>query len=654
MFFAGSRKFIDFTSKKRIKYLAYGTVVWIVVTFSLANYSSWFNDNHRNHRLLRLWKTSEDIHDFVDELEVGWSSPPPQWMDDMCPEVVKHFTRFPSFKKIASSEYEYLPLMPTEDAARSICTIKVTKAIAASINSRLYLHAGSHLGAVVHGQGMPWDDDVDLIMDFRKFHDFFTICKENGVEVHPSGVRLKCVRGFNSLKVWLHTEGMEKLTPPEKEWYSPFLDLFFYTIENDRLWEVYPDGTKHQEHYAVTDYFPTRPYYYGGIYVLGPQIEIVETRYNLDICMMGQFNHRLERLTSDEEIPALDCDQLSKIFPFRATWASSKEIISLSNGPYIAELYPSKAAKMDTIVVPTQSIEERAKWFQMADSMGQQLTDSMENLNQVEVDNSINPLYQCSGPLKVVEFNAERGRWWMEASNLDIVRDADIVILNEMDIGMARSDNQHTTRLMAHYLNMNYAWGLEFVELTPGSEEDLENANDVPDFHGLHGNAFLTKCLISDAQVFRNDVGGYFSSDPTFLNAHGTEKRLGGRMGLFGRIIVDGKETVIGSVHKIENFHKELKEYIGERNAIVAGDQIGHYCKAIGLENMLSTDGEEEKHFTWPASCDSFGRHRGDNMCSNMNMVDDEMATLPCSTNFGFSTKLGDHALISTTLGDNM
>jgi len=325
----------------------------------------------------------------------------------------------------------------------------------------------------------------------------------------------------------------------------------------------------------------------------------------------------------------------------------------LSSGPYVAELYPSKAAQMDTIVVPTSSSEERASWFQMPDSMGQELTDSLENLNQVEVDNSILPLYQCSGPLKVVDLNGERGRWWMEASSLDIVRDADIIILNEMDIGMARSDNQHTTRLMAHYLGMNYAWGLEFVELTPGTDEDRENANGVPDFQGLHGNAFLTKCIISDAQVFRNDVRDYFSSEPQFLNANGTEKRLGGRMGLFGRIIVDGKETVIGSVHKIEKFHEEVKEYIGERNAIVAGDQNGEYCKAIALENILSTDSEEEKRFTWPASCESFGSHRGDNLCSNMNVVDDEVTILPCATNFGFSTTIGDHALISTTLDDN-
>jgi len=650
--------FASLRPKKRINYLAFGIIVWVIaasfdqlkVLQRTVRISSTSRDHY--HRLLRVFNAPEDVHDFIDELEVGWSSPPAQWMKDLCPEVVDHFTRFPSFKKVAPSDNEFLPFLPTEHAVQSVCTIKITKAIAASINAQLYLHAGSHLGAVIHGQVMPWDDDVDMIMDFRKYKDFLATCDGDGFEVHPSGIRLKCLTGHNAVKVWLHIEGMEKLTRDSVRWYSPFLDLFFYTIEEGKLWETFPNGRRHQESYPVTDYFPTRPFYFGGIYILGPPANISESRYNVDICKMGKYNHRVERgVKRNHKISTLDCDQLSKIFPFRT---SLKEVLYLSEGPYVAELYPWKAADMNTIVVPTPSIEERAKWFQMPDSVGQELSDSLQNLNEVEIDNSISPQKQCAGPLKVVELNARGGRWWMEASSLPVVKEADVVILNEMDIGMARSDNQHTTRLMAHYLGMNYAWGLEFVELTPGMEEDRENANGVPDFQGLHGNAFLTKCIISDTQVFRNPVGAYFSSEPQGLNAQGNEKRLGGRMGLFGRIIVDGMETVIGSVHKIENFNDEVKEYIGKRNAIVAGVQSGEYCEAIGLENILSTDSEKINHFTWPASCETFGRIRDDSICSNMNKVADEVTTLPCMTNFGFSTKVGDHALISTILGNNM
>jgi hypothetical protein len=211
----------------------------------------------------------------------------------------------------------------------------------------------------------------------------------------------------------------------------------------------------------------------------------------------------------------------------------------------------------------------------------------------VEIDNSISPQKQCTGSLKVVEFNAKRGRWWMESVNL--LKDAD----------------------------------------------------------GLHGNAFLTKCKISKPVIFRDQIGQYFSSESTPVNAGGEEKRLGGRMGMFGRIIVDGRETVIGSAHKLDGFREEVKEYIGKRDAIVAGDQHASFCMDVNLSNIVSGEGGAAMHHTWPASCSSLGNHRGDNICSNMKMVGEEVTMMPCVTEFGFSTKLGDHALTSAVLAGN-
>mmetsp|Transcript_16907 Transcript_16907/g.24634 ORF Transcript_16907/g.24634 Transcript_16907/m.24634 type:complete len:212 (-) Transcript_16907:148-783(-) len=200
---------------------------------------------------------------------------------------------------------------------------------------------------------------------------------------------------------------------------------------------------------------------------------------------------------------------------------------------------------------------------------------------------------------------------------------------------------------------MNYAWGLEFVELTPGTEKDRWYSNKVPDFVGLHGNALLTKCAIEDPVMFRNKIGPYFSSEKTPENGDGWKKRLGGRMGMLAQIIVDDRKTVIGSIHKIGGYHEEVKEYIGEKDAIIAGDQHGSYCEHIGLQNIVSDEGGAEMHFTWPASCEGFGKLRGDNICSNMKVVEEEVTTKPCVSNFGFSSDVGDHALTSVVVAGN-
>ena len=365
---------------------------------------------------------------------------------------------------------------------------------------------------------------------------------------------------------------------------------------------------------------------------------------------MGRFNHRIERNVNPSVQKFgfdVDCQYLSKRFPFRNV---TTDFISVENNNETSgevvklKLFPWKAALMDTIAIAAPTISRHA-WAMAEDSMGQELTDGLGDKNKVEIDNSISPQLSCKSPLKVVELNAERGRWWMESSKL--VKDADIIILNEMDVGMARSDNQHTTRLMAHHLGMNYAWGLEFIELTAGDKDDRENANGVPDFHGLHGNAFLTKCPISNPVIFRNEIGPYFASSKNKVNANGFEKRLGGRMGMFGQITVDHKQVVVGSIHKIDGFHDEIKEYIGGRGAIIAGDQDGKYCDEIGLNNIVSKNNGK----TWPASCSEFGRIRGDNICSNMKVVVDEVTILPCVNQFDFSLQTGDHALTSVVLG---
>jgi hypothetical protein len=52
-------------------------------------------------------------------------------------------------------------------AAHSVCSVYLANKIALSIDAPIYLHAGSHLGAILHGGPIPWDDDVDMYLPHR-------------------------------------------------------------------------------------------------------------------------------------------------------------------------------------------------------------------------------------------------------------------------------------------------------------------------------------------------------------------------------------------------------------------------------------------------------------------------------------------------------
>ncbi len=113
-------------------------------------------------------KVNHVLSDFlVSDIEIGWENKTQgaaDWLRVMCPEVVEHFDRFPIFSANRSFLGVHLPISTTDFAAQAVCTTKVVQLLAHSVQARVYLHAGSHLGAMIHGSPIPWDDDVSSLL----------------------------------------------------------------------------------------------------------------------------------------------------------------------------------------------------------------------------------------------------------------------------------------------------------------------------------------------------------------------------------------------------------------------------------------------------------------------------------------------------------
>eukprot|EP00563_Minutocellus_polymorphus_P007906 CAMPEP_0181025202 /NCGR_PEP_ID=MMETSP1070-20121207/2978_1 /TAXON_ID=265543 /ORGANISM="Minutocellus polymorphus, Strain NH13" /LENGTH=496 /DNA_ID=CAMNT_0023102307 /DNA_START=1236 /DNA_END=2727 /DNA_ORIENTATION=+ len=490
---------------------------------------------------------------------------------------------------------------------------------------------------------MVWDDDVNMWIDSNKRGGFLDACSRYGYNVpiltQPQRVELHCNVGHNAIKVWLQQK--KKETASWAKHFSPFVDLFLFEIREGMIIELLPDGQRSHVNFKVSDFFPTRPFYFGGIHLIGPPAHLSKLRYTLQNCVLSSYNHRLESGLSAKINSCLDCHKLYTKFPFVH---DEKNTIKTANGTHEQKLFPTEGISHEPTIKTT--IKERDEWFDANQTDAQMLTNSIQNLNQVEVVNSISPLQECRGKaLKVIEFNAERGKRWLESAEL--LKGADIIIMNEMDIGMARSDQQHTARLLAYYLGMNYAWGLEFLELTLGDKGDRQNIEPSENnFHGLHGNAILSKCQIFNTTILRNQLGSYFSKEPNAVNAQGLERRLGGRMIRLGQIVVSGITVAVGSVHKLVGYEEEVSSYINMSSAIIASDQDSSFCHSVGLQTIVS----DSEHHTWPATCSDSGKLRGDNICSNMKVSTKEYTLKPCARHFDLEVQLGDHALTGAGL----
>lgn len=169
-------------------------------------------------------------------------------------------------------------------------------------------------------------------------------------------------------------------------------------------------------------------------------------------------------------------------------------------------------------------------------------------------------------------------------SELATLQDVDVLVLNEADWGMKRTEYRNVTRELAAALHMSYAFGVEFVEVDPVFELGTEKVHltdpqqdqrlqqdlqvDREHYHGLHGTAILSRYPIGHARIFRLPVcydwykkeynsiskleqGRRWTAQKLFRERVARELRHGGRMALIADISVpdlpSGQATVVAA-----------------------------------------------------------------------------------------------------------
>ncbi len=122
----------------------------------------------------------------------------------------------------------------------------------------------------------------------------------------------------------------------------------------------------------------------------------------------------------------------------------------------------------------------------------------------------------------------------------------DVVLLSEVDKGMARSGNGHLLSRLADRLGHSFAYGVEFLELGTGNEAEQAANGGAENTEGFHGNAITSAVPLLRLFLIRFDAAGAW-----FLPEHG-QPRVGGRMALGGQVMVGDRRVTVISVH-LEN-----------------------------------------------------------------------------------------------------
>lgn len=200
-----------------------------------------------------------------------------------------------------------------------------------------------------------------------------------------------------------------------------------------------------------------------------------------------------------------------------------------------------------------------------------------------------------------------------------LLRQADVIVLNEVDWGVRRTEYRDVASDLASALGMNYAYGVEFVEVDPlvlGTEtfegvkdpEERaalvrESAVDKKRMQNLHGTAILSRYPLSNVRLipFKNQGYDWYATEKkkiskleearrkgakfVFDEIVAREVRRGGRMMLLADIedadLPSGRVTIVAT-HledkvKPEGRVKQLEEVLAQireisNPVVIAGD----------------------------------------------------------------------------------
>lgn len=145
--------------------------------------------------------------------------------------------------------------------------------------------------------------------------------------------------------------------------------------------------------------------------------------------------------------------------------------------------------------------------------------------------------------MKVVSWNIEKGKRWPlleRCLSHESIRSADILCLNEVDEGMARSGNLRIAYEIAERLGMQVVFGQAFKELTKGIGDELLSPGE--NTTAIQGNAILSRLPVLD---FQNLL-----LPSCFDHSSRAEKREGDRHALIARIDCgQGRTVTVANAH---------------------------------------------------------------------------------------------------------
>jgi endonuclease/exonuclease/phosphatase family metal-dependent hydrolase len=222
--------------------------------------------------------------------------------------------------------------------------------------------------------------------------------------------------------------------------------------------------------------------------------------------------------------------------------------------------------------------------------------------------------------------NTEKANDEVLNAQMDVLQSADVLVLNELDWGMKRSDYRAVVKDLADALKMNWAYGVEFVEIDPkvlGTQSfaEVENETERKELEelfstdkarllGLHGTAILSRYPLRDVKLipFKYSAYDWYNGEKKYGSVE-SGKRKGASLVLGESIVREvrrgGRTNLIATIdvpdlpeHQVTIVATHLENRTTPKGRAKQADELFDLIRAIhnpvviaGDMNTTGTDG---------------------------------------------------------------
>ena len=152
--------------------------------------------------------------------------------------------------------------------------------------------------------------------------------------------------------------------------------------------------------------------------------------------------------------------------------------------------------------------------------------------------------------IRVVNWNIERGLRLPAIVDFLKSQNADLLILQEVDLNARRTRRLNVAEEIARRLQMNYVFGREFEELTQGSRTSP----------AYHGQATLSRSRLRNPRVIRFRRQSHFWHPRWFLpRTEPFQERIGGRIALVADIADGERGLTVYNLHLESRGNSDLR-----------------------------------------------------------------------------------------------